>query len=184
MGQGNLQYAVLGLIASKEDGTHGYRLKTDCQAISDEFWQVNYGRLYRVLDLLERDGELNSQDFIQHGRPNRKVFRITEQGRRTLDDWLLQPVDEQGQPLRDELILKLLFLGADDTTKLHRLIKDQRAIYLKRLGKLARRRRQLEKAGVDMRATELVLDGAAMRVRADITWIEHVERTLIKEARH
>jgi DNA-binding PadR family transcriptional regulator len=184
MGQGNLQYAVLGLIASNESGVHGYRLKGDCQAISDEFWQVNYGRLYRVLDILERDGALDSVDEIQHGRPNRKVFRITEKGRRTLDDWLLQPVDEEGQPLRDELILKLLFLGADDSSKLHRLIKEQRAIYLKRLAKISRRRRQLEKAGVDMRATELVLDGAAMRVRADISWLEHVERTLVKEAKH
>lgn len=184
MSQGNLQFAVLGLVASKEEGVHGYRLKGECHAISDQFWQVNYGRLYRILDLLERDGEVDSVDYIQRGRPNRKVYRITEQGRQTLDDWLLQPVDEDGQPLRDELILKLLFLGADDTTKLHRLIREQREIYLRRLARISRRRRQLEKAGVDMRATELVLDGASMRVKADISWLEHVERALIKEAKH
>lgn len=180
MRNGNLQYAVLGLVASKDDGAHGYRLKTECQAISDEFWQTNYGRLYRVLDLLEQQGELLSTDEAQQGRPNRKVYRITEKGRQTLDDWLLQPVDEGAQPLRDELILKLLFLDPDDTDQLCSLIKQQRAIYFKRLAQIARRRRQLEKAEIDIRATEFVLDGAAMRVKADLNWLEHVERTLIR----
>jgi DNA-binding PadR family transcriptional regulator len=181
MRNGNLQYAVLGLVASKNDGAHGYRLKRECEAISDEFWQTNYGRLYRVLDLLEQQGALLSNDEVQQGRPNRKVYRITEKGRTTLDDWLLQPVDEGAQPLRDELILKLLFLGPDDTDKLTTLIKQQRAIYFTRLAQLARRRRQLEKAEVNMRASEFVLDGAAMRVKADLTWLEHVERSLIRE---
>ena len=55
MSKGNLRYAVLGLISSKSDGTHGYRLKGECEAIADEFWSLNYGRLYRMLDELEKE---------------------------------------------------------------------------------------------------------------------------------
>ncbi len=180
MKPGNVQFAVLGLIASKPEGIHGYALKGECEAISDAFWSLNYGKLYRILDLLESSGELDVADQIQQGRPNRKVYRITERGRRTLDDWLLSPLTGEAQPLRDELVLKLLFLGAGQVNKVCELIKQQRGIYLTRLARISRRRRRLAKAGVDMKASELVLDGAEMRVRADISWLDHVERALIK----
>ena len=39
MASGNLRYAVLGLVASKTDGVHGYQLKGECEAIGDEFWR-------------------------------------------------------------------------------------------------------------------------------------------------
>ncbi len=176
----NLRFAVLGLVASKDEGVHGYRLKNECEAISEAFWQLNYGKLYRILDVLEKAGELDVADEIQRGRPNKRVYRITEQGRQTLDDWLLEPVSGEAQPLRDELILKLLFLGPDRVDDVYELIKQQRAIYLTRLARVARRRRRLEKAGIDMAATELVLTGAEMRVRADLGWLDHIERQLLK----
>lgn len=181
MSKGNLRYAVLGLIASKTDGVHGYQLKGECEAIADEFWSINYGRLYRILDELEGTGELSVADEIQKGRPNKKVYRITEKGKQDLDDWLVSPVDANAQPLRDELILKLLFLGPDDVDKLYGIIKQQRAIFLTRLARITRRRRRLEKAGVSMRATEMILDGAEMRVRADLAWLENIERRLIRQ---
>jgi DNA-binding PadR family transcriptional regulator len=181
MASGNLRYAVLGLIASKEEGIHGYRLKGECEAIADEFWALNYGRLYRILDELERAGDLTVADEIQLGRPNKKVYRITERGQQSLDDWLLAPIQEDAQPLRDELVLKLLFLGPNDIDRVYSIIKQQRSIYLTRLARVTRRRRRLEKAGLDMRATEMILDGAEMRVRADLAWLEAIERRLIRQ---
>ena len=181
MSAGNLRYAVLGLIANKPDGVHGYRLKGECEAIADEFWAMNYGKLYRILDVLERAGELTVADEIQRGRPNRKVYRITERGRQNLDDWLLQPVQDGATPLRDELVLKLLFLGTGDIDRLYPLIVQQRRIYLTRLAHVTRRRRRLEKSGVDGDATAIIMDGAEMRVRADLAWLDTIERRLIRQ---
>lgn len=182
MASGNLRYAVLGLIASKTDGVHGYQLKGECEAIADEFWALNYGRLYRILDELEGMGALTVADEIQKGRPNKKVYRITEKGQKNLDDWLLAPVEANGQPLRDEMVLKLLFVSDDDVDRIYEIIKQQRSVYLTRLARLTRRRRRLEKAGVSMRATEMILDGAEMRVRADLSWLESIERKLIRRS--
>jgi DNA-binding PadR family transcriptional regulator len=182
MASGNLRYAVLGLIASKTDGVHGYQLKGECEAIADEFWALNYGRLYRILDELEGMGALTVADEIQKGRPNKKVYRITEKGQKNLDDWLLAPVQPNGQPLRDEMVLKLLFVSDDDVDRIYEIIKQQRSVYLTRLARLTRRRRRLEKAGVSMRATEMILDGAEMRVRADLSWLESIERKLIRRS--
>jgi len=182
MASGNLQYAVLGLIASKTDGVHGYQLKGECEAIADEFWALNYGRLYRILDELEGSGALSVADEIQKGRPNKKVYRITEKGQQNLDDWLLAPVEPNAQPLRDEMVLKLLFVPADDVDRIYEIVKQQRSVYLTRLARVTRRRRRLEKAGINMRATEMILDGAEMRVRADLSWLESIERRLIRQS--
>ncbi|MFQ5351767.1 MAG: helix-turn-helix transcriptional regulator [Candidatus Binatia bacterium] len=181
MGSGNLHYAVLGLVAARPEGVHGYQLKTEVEALCDDFWQVNYGRLYRVLDTLERTGELSGFEIIQRGRPNRKVYRITSKGERRLDDWLLQPVSDDPRPLRDELSLKLMFLRPPLRGKIQEFIHQQRRIYMNKLAGIARRRRMLAKAELYMSVTELVLEGVEMRVRADLAWLEHVERKLAEE---
>jgi len=180
MSFGNLQYAVLGLIARRPDGVHGYQLKKELESICDDFWEVNYGRLYRVLDVLDTAGDLNLVECFQSGRPNRKVYKITDRGKHTLDDWLLQPVSNEPRPLRDELSLKLLFLDTSDIEAINRQIKQQRSIYLTRLAKIVRRRKRLEKAGLGTKVMSLVMDGAEMRVHADLAWLEHMERKIIK----
>ena len=76
----------------------------------------------------------------------------------------------------------LLFLGPEDVDRIYEIIKQQRSIFLTRLARVTRRRRRLEKAGVSMRATEMILDGAEMRVRADLAWLESIERRLIRQA--
>ena len=80
------------------------------------------------------------------------------------------------------MVLKLLFLGPDDIDRVYEIVKQQRSIYLTRLARVTRRRRRLEKAGVNMRATEMILDGAEMRVRADLAWLENIERRLLRQA--
>ncbi len=180
MGKGNLEYAVLGFVSSSSDGMHGYRLKSEFEALCGDFWGLNYGKMYRVLDDLERCGQLGVAQEIQEHRPNRKVYRITDAGRQTLDDWLLQPVSEDPQPLRDELSVKLLFLGKANVDAISELITRQRGIYLTRLARLSKRRCRLEKSGYDTQVVGLVMDGAEMRVRADLGWLEHIERTVIR----
>lgn len=181
MGSGNVPFAVLGLVAQRREGVHGYQLKREFEALSDDFWQVNYGTLYRVLDLLEHRDELAINEASGPSRRYRKVYRITERGRQSLDDWLLQPASDEARPLRDELALKLLFIGRDRIPKLFKQIRQQRSVYIDRLGGIGRRRKRLEKVGFDTVATGLLLDQAEMRVHTDIAWRDHVERTLLRK---
>lgn len=177
---GNFRYAVLGLIANRSDGVHGYQLMSDVEALSDDFWQLNYGRLYRVLDWLAEAGDVAFSELFQSGRPNRKVFRITETGVTSLEDWLLRPLSKNPQPLRDELSLKLLFLRHARVDRIAELVTQQRSIYLSKLSLTVRRRRRLQKAGLPTDAISLVMDGAEIRLRADLSWLDHVERTVLR----
>jgi len=78
----SVRYAILGLVSRSPKGVHGYALKRQCDRILGQFWQLNFGEIYRVLD------RLTTEDLIEQiatGDPKRKVYRITDRGRESLD---------------------------------------------------------------------------------------------------
>lgn len=181
MHDNNVRYAILGLIAARPKGIHGYRLKEEIEAVaSRDFWAINFGSLYRILDALDHDGHIEASFGEVGSRITRRVYRITEKGKKTLDDWLLQPPGEAPRPLRDELALKLLFTGRERLDVLAGQIRRQRSIYLGHLHLLLRRQRRLEVAGLDPSVTSLVMEGAKTRLLADVDWLDTVERRLLQ----
>lgn len=175
-----VQYAVLGLISSRDDGIHGYQLKTEFDSLFGDFWSLNYGQMYRTLDRLERAGMIEGAEIPQSGRPNRKVYRITANGKKSLDDWLLLPPSDQPRPLRDDLSVKLLFLTEARVEETIALVRSQRALYLKHLARLTKCRSRLEGRGPDQFVTDLLLLQADMRVRSDLAWLDVVEKEVRK----
>jgi len=174
-----VHYAILGLISARAEGTHGYQLKVEFDALYGDFWSLNYGQLYRTLERLERAGHVGATELLQSGRPSRKVYRITSRGQQSLDDWLLSPPTYEPRPMRDELSVKMLFLTDDKRTETVELVRSQRAVYLQHLARLTKRRTALEQGGgEDMFVTRLLLLQADMRVRADLAWLDLVEREL------
>jgi DNA-binding PadR family transcriptional regulator len=180
MATDTVQYAILGLISGRADGAHGYQLKTDFDTLYGDFWSLNFGQLYRTLDRLERAGLVAFTEQMQSGRPSRKIYRITENGRQTLDDWLLLPPGNEPRPLRDELSVKLLFLTESRRQETLALIKSQRAIYLQHLARLTKRRSILQEGAEATFVTNLLLLQADMRVRTDLAWLDVVETELMR----
>ncbi len=72
------------------------------------FWAENYGSLYPTLKRLEQEGLVTSERQAGDGKPDRKVYTITDAGRGVLQRWLETPAEPT--PPRNELLLKL-FLG-------------------------------------------------------------------------
>jgi DNA-binding PadR family transcriptional regulator len=132
--------------------------------------------MYRTLDRLERAGLIAGAEFIQSGRPNRKVYRITAAGRRSLDDWLLLPPTDEPRPLRDSLAAKLLFLTDARRDEALELIRAQRAAYLQHLARLTKQRTWLEEGEQNHFVTHLLFLQADMRVRSDLPWLDLVEQ--------
>lgn len=175
-----LQYAVLGLISAREAGVHGYRLKNEFEALYGDFWALNYGQMYRTLDRLERAGLIEGFDEMQARRPNRKVFKITKQGRKRLDAWLVHPPTQESRPLRDDLSLKLLFLSDSRLDEMRAIISTQRALYLQHLSRLNKRRDRAVGDSRDGFVMKLLLSQADMRVRTDLAWLDLVEAEVSK----
>lgn len=101
-------YAVLGLIAVWGPCTP-YDLKQAIETTVENFWPVPHTTFYVEPERLQKAGLLDVEQE-EHGR-RRKLYAITEEGRRVLDAWVAAPTAAPPQ-LRDELMLKV-FLGAD-----------------------------------------------------------------------
>jgi DNA-binding PadR family transcriptional regulator len=171
-----IQYALLGLVSQSPDGVHGYAIKRQCERVLGTFWQVNFGEVYRVLDRLLNDGLI--QHVLDQEDSTRKVYRITERGRQSLDDFILAPPTDAPRPLRQELAVKLLFAGPAQLPEVLKLIDLQRDAYMKQLYSLGVQRRRLERTPIDGFVTGLLIDGAELSVRAEVAWLDDVTQKL------
>jgi DNA-binding PadR family transcriptional regulator len=171
-----IHYALLGVVSQNPDGVHGYALKRQCERVLGHFWQLNFGEIYRVLDRLADDGLI--EQVLADAASTRKVYRITDKGRRSLDNFILSPPTDAPRPLRTELAVKLLFAGPERLPEVHRLIDHQRNAYMRQLHLLSSQRRKLERAPVDAFVTNLLVDGAELAVRAELTWLDEVTQKL------
>jgi len=166
-----VRHAVLALLADQP--AHGYEIK---RGLEERFGSVvaplNAGQVYTTLQRLQRD-ELVADDAVaQSGRPDKRVYRLTDAGRQALEEWLGVP--SAPTRLRDDFFMKLVFaqsLGLADPAE---LLARQRAAYLRSLG-------ELERVLADGRAdgtTALVVEGAALHLEADLKWLDRCEEVL------
>jgi DNA-binding PadR family transcriptional regulator len=167
-----IRFALLGVVSTHPEGVHGYALKRHCERVLGNFWQLNFGEVYRVLDRLAMEGLISP--VAAAAESGRKLYRITERGRRTLDDFILLPPTDAPRPLRQELAVKLLFAGPDRLQEVLRLIDHQREAYMRELSLLGVQRRRLARRGEDAFVTQLLIDGAELNVRAELAWLDEV----------
>lgn len=99
------RYAILGFLSWGP--MSGYDIRKMIEASVGNFWRESYGQIYPILRQLESEGLARCRVEPRDGRPDRKVYSISDAGRRELDAWLASPVDDQ--PSRNELLLKLFF---------------------------------------------------------------------------
>ncbi len=78
------------------------------------FWAESPGQIYPALKELVEKECIECCDQNAVGKRERKVYRITCEGRRRLKNWLVKPVGDMR--IRDELLLKLFF-GKNMETK-------------------------------------------------------------------
>ena len=95
---------ILGLLAWRP--RTGYEIKQVTDQSTRFFWGASYGQIYPELRRLEAAGLVESREEPR-GRVPRRVFSLTQAGRKALDAWLEEP--EEAYEVRDEGLLKLFF---------------------------------------------------------------------------
>lgn len=161
----SLRFGILGLLA--EHPRHGYQVKQRFEDLLGGTWEVNIGQVYQTLQRLERDGLVETTG--DRGDRGRQAYRTTDAGRAAFGEWLEDP-EQQPQVLREEVYVKLAFLGRHADGRLQSLLDAQRRVYLQRLRDLA----DQERAARDHDRPELALlfRGAELHTEADLKWLE------------
>jgi DNA-binding PadR family transcriptional regulator len=107
----SLSLAILGLIS--QEPRSGYDIRRIFTTTPMGHFSASPGAIYPALDRLVRTGLIKGViDRKQALRP-RRLYSLTDRGRRALDEALLRPVDRSDVIWRlDELLLRFAFMGS------------------------------------------------------------------------
>jgi DNA-binding PadR family transcriptional regulator len=168
----SLDHAILGFLAERERS--GYDLKTRCfDTEARSWWTADQAQIYRTLERLKGAGLVRVRRRRQSGRPDRKLFSITDAGLAELHRWLASP-----EPLpspREAFLLHLYFGAGLADAELLGVLRARRAGHQERLDSL---RVQASEAlgsagsGRDRPLRSMALDGSIVEQRAAIDWLD------------
>ncbi|HWC31103.1 MAG TPA: PadR family transcriptional regulator [Dehalococcoidia bacterium] len=170
-----MKYPLLALLAT--GAAHGYELKQSFESRFGAVWPpVNIGQIYTTLQRLERDGLVHGYEVEQAGRPDKHVFEITEAGLHVLGEWVHSAA--AAPRVRDEFFMKLMLARLARLADPMELIDRQRLAFFQEL-------RDLNDLSRDEKTpnstTQLLIEGAALHVEADLKWLDLCEDRLRKD---
>lgn len=165
-----MQEVVLAMLA--KEPSHGYELRARLRdALGPIGDTMNAGQIYVTLGRLEKGGFVSCErEQGLPDRPDRKVYALTPAGQRRVASWLAE-VTWPG-PAPAEFHLKLAAAAAGHLADPLTIVDVQRRELLRLL-------RDTQRAAMDEpdgTAAGLLLEGVALRLQADLRWLEACER--------
>lgn len=90
---GTLEMLLLSILANG-DAFSGYEIASILAAPIPLMWPVKHSQIYPALGGLEKRGDIEGRWIAQNGRPNKKDYVLTTDGRERLRSWLLEAREE------------------------------------------------------------------------------------------
>lgn len=122
----SLPHALLGLLNYKP--ATGYDLKAAFENSINLFWNASLPQIYRTLSQMEKDGWLSFTVEHQEGKPSRKIYQLTDKGKKELRNWLTTP--PEFTPTKNSLLVKLFFGNQMDKKDLAANLRKWREHYV------------------------------------------------------
>lgn len=126
----NLEYKLLGLLARQP--MSGYELTGVLKQPMVPFGATSHTQIYPALASLLQQGLVRYHIVEQHsGRPNKKVYELTGEGRTALQKWVESPTAQAVFP--DEFFLKAYSLWLADPHRVVERFRDQGQLHQEQL---------------------------------------------------
>ena len=126
----SLKYTLLGFL--NYGPQTGYDLKKHMDNSTQFFWHAHLGQIYPTLKKMLAEGFVQSVEVPQDGKPDKKVYGITEEGRCAFLEWLEYPV-LQLTPSKDPSLLHFFFAGILEKEKILEQLSFSLTLHRKRL---------------------------------------------------
>ena len=83
----NTAYAVLGLLVSRE-AKSGYEIRKSAETLRYFYWSPAQSQIYSELRRLAALNYVTSELVPQQGKPNKRLYQITDVGCNAFTDWV------------------------------------------------------------------------------------------------
>lgn len=167
-----LKYAILGLINGKE--MTGYDISKEFGQELGNFWSAKHSQIYPELKKLLEEGLLEYKIEITGDILEKKVYSITEKGKKDFLIWLAK--DERIEPTpKDQFRLRAYFSRSLEPKVFKGLLEsqlEQRKRKLIKLNKLMGNYQETPSYGSEKFGDYAVLVGGCIREEATIKWLE------------
>ncbi len=117
----DIKTLCLGLLSLNE--ACGYDLKKKFESLFKHFFAAGYGSIYPALADLAEAGLVDCREVPQNGRPARKVYSITESGRKHFQDALNSA--NPTHKLRSDFLVMMYFADQLDNDRLQLLLNSR-----------------------------------------------------------
>ncbi|MDO5747407.1 MAG: PadR family transcriptional regulator [Actinomycetaceae bacterium] len=171
----SVKYALLALLAHAPQGV--YRLRTYFEQVTAGQWPLNIGQVYSTMQRLQRDNLVKSagtEPAVQAGLPDVELFELTDEGRKKIAQWWIDPVDRT-RVERDEYVIKLAVALEYSIELAQEVIDTQRFSTLNTLQQLNRQKRSILLTGT---AHQLIIERQSFLLEAELRWLDHIEKSL------
>jgi DNA-binding PadR family transcriptional regulator len=119
----NLRFFILGLLAQRS--LSGYDVKGYLKNLGWLIGSPSAGSIYPALRSLLQGGLVTVEVELRPDRPPRKVYTISEAGKRELDQWVDQPVGPSGS--MKAFMMRLILASHYAPDRLLALMRQRRA---------------------------------------------------------
>jgi len=173
-----LEHAILVSLA--ETSASGYELARRFDASIGHFWKATHQQIYKVLGRMESDKWVEAHLVEQSGRPDKKVYAITTEGRSELHRWSTQPTPIESY--RSEFAVKLRGLRFGDRDAVLSDVRARREAHLAQLAyyeaSAAKHYPDPSKVADDELGAYLVLRAGILQEQTGIAWCHEILQRL------
>jgi PadR family transcriptional regulator AphA len=172
------KYIILGLL--NHEPLSGYDLRQIAERSIGNFWtDLSFGQIYPTLRALEKRRLVSKTVELDEGRPLRKVYSITQEGKDELQKWLLEPADIEVFKL--DILLKLYFgasVGIEHSIKKVREFLSRTKATLERYASFEKSLKEIVDQSRDHRFFLFTLEYGQYIMKAQLQWAKSTLETL------
>ena len=169
-----LDHAILVSLA--ERSASGYDLARRFDASIGHFWKASHQQIYKVLGRMEAAAWVEARRVEQSGRPDKKVYAITGEGRAELLRWSSTPTPMEST--RSEIAVKVRGLRFGDRDAVLSDVRARREAHASQLAyyesSAARHYPDPSAVDEDELGAYLVLRAGIMQEQTGVAWCDEI----------
>ncbi|MFK8185646.1 MAG: PadR family transcriptional regulator [Phormidesmis sp.] len=167
-----LSHTILALLSKQPDS--GYDISKHFDEELSCYWKATQQQVYRELTKLTKNGWVRFETMPQAGKPDKKIYHITDDGWKELTRWYMEPTDPT--PIREDFLVKVLIGHKMPRQLLLNEVKHRKQIHSAQLEQYRKKEREhfANNNALEMQFMYLTLKRGIAYETSWLTWCDEV----------